>query len=50
MSHSGLVAKGIVLEVSGNRNVCDFNHPLYEELTTYLRGKLGSDAFQRRHG
>lgn len=45
----GRASGGIVLEVSGNRNVCDFNHRLYEELTTYLKGELGEDEFRRRH-
>jgi len=45
----GRASRGIVLEVSGNRNVCDFNHRLYEELTSYLRSELGPEAFERRH-
>jgi hypothetical protein len=45
----GRASNGIILEVSGNRNVCDFNHRLCEELTTYLEGELGQEAFQRRY-
>ena len=46
----GRSGEGIILEVSGNRNVCDFNQRLYDELITYLKGELGQEAFERRHG
>jgi Domain of unknown function (DUF5919) len=43
-------AAGTVLDVSGHRNVCDFKHQLYDELTRHLKGQLGQHEFERRHG